>query len=108
MATRAKAKKQAAAPDFSSDPLWYKDAIIYQVHLKSYFDSNDDGVGDFQGLIEKLDYIAELGVNTLWLLPFYPSPRRDDGYDISDYCDVHPDYGVTADGRRFVAAAPAR
>jgi maltose alpha-D-glucosyltransferase/alpha-amylase len=108
MPTRAKAKKQAAAPDFSSDPLWYKDAIIYQVHLKSYFDSNDDGVGDFQGLIDKLDYIAELGVNTLWLLPFYPSPRRDDGYDIAEYKAVHEDYGKLADVKRFINEAHAR
>ncbi|WP_413626100.1 maltose alpha-D-glucosyltransferase [Luteibacter sp. Lutesp34] len=108
MATRNKGKKKAVAPDFSSDPLWYKDAIIYQVHLKSYFDSNDDGVGDFQGLIDKLDYIAELGVNTLWLLPFYPSPRRDDGYDIAEYKAVHPDYGKLADARRFIAEAHAR
>jgi maltose alpha-D-glucosyltransferase / alpha-amylase len=108
MATRAKGKKKTAAPDFSSDPLWYKDAIIYQVHLKSYFDANDDGVGDFQGLIDKLDYIAELGVNTLWLLPFYPSPRRDDGYDIAEYKAVHPDYGKLADARRFIAEAHAR
>ncbi len=89
------------------DPLWYKDAVIYQVHLKSFFDSNDDGVGDFPGLIAKLDYIASLGVNTLWLLPFYPSPRRDDGYDISGYKDVHADYGTLADARRFIAAAHA-
>ena len=60
------------------DPLWYKDAVIYQVHIKSFFDANNDGIGDFAGLIEKLDYIAELGVNAIWLLPFYPSPRRDD------------------------------
>ncbi len=93
---------------FSDDPLWYKDAVIYQVHVKSFFDSNDDGVGDFQGLIDKLDYITELGVNTLWLLPFYPSPRRDDGYDISSYKEVHPDYGRLADAKRFIAAAHAR
>ncbi|WP_369930136.1 maltose alpha-D-glucosyltransferase [Xanthomonas sp. NCPPB 2632] len=108
MATRAKGKKQASAPDFSNDPLWYKDAIIYQVHLKSYFDANDDGVGDFEGLIQKLDYIAELGVNTLWLLPFYPSPRRDDGYDIAEYKSVHPDYGKLADAKRFIAEAHRR
>jgi maltose alpha-D-glucosyltransferase / alpha-amylase len=97
-----------SARSFSNDPLWYKDAIIYQVHVKSFFDANDDGVGDFQGLIDKLDYIAELGVNTLWLLPFYPSPRRDDGYDISEYKDVHPDYGRLGDAKRFIAAAHAR
>src|SRR5262245_58109886 len=76
---------------FAEDPLWYKDAIIYQLHIKSFFDSNNDGVGDFCGLIAKLDYIVSLGVNTIWLLPFYPSPRRDDGYDIADYRGVHAD-----------------
>lgn len=93
---------------FADDPLWYKDAIIYQVHIKSYFDSNNDGIGDFQGLIEKLDYIVALGVNTIWLLPFYPSPRRDDGYDIAEYRDVHPDYGTMADARRFITEAHDR
>ena len=101
----AKARKPAA---FIKDPLWYKDAVIYQVHLKSFFDSNNDGVGDFQGLIEKIDYIADLGVNTIWLLPFYPSPRRDDGYDIAEYRGVHEDYGSLADARRFIAAAHKR
>ena len=90
------------------DPLWYKDAVIYQVHVKSFFDANGDGIGDFPGLIAKLDYIAALGVNTVWLLPFYPSPRRDDGYDISEYRDVHTDYGTLADLRRFVAEAHKR
>jgi maltose alpha-D-glucosyltransferase / alpha-amylase len=90
------------------DPLWYKDAIIYQIHIKSFFDANNDGIGDFAGLLMKLDYIAELGVNTIWLLPFYPSPRRDDGYDISEYRAVHPDYGTMADVKRFIAAAHAR
>jgi maltose alpha-D-glucosyltransferase/alpha-amylase len=93
---------------FTEDPLWYKDAVIYQIHIKSYFDSNNDGVGDFAGLIDKLDYIAGLGVNTIWLLPFYPSPRRDDGYDISDYRGVHPDYGTLADARHFIAEAHKR
>ncbi|WP_081771552.1 maltose alpha-D-glucosyltransferase [Paraburkholderia nodosa] len=92
----------------SDDPLWYKDAIIYQVHLKSFFDSNNDGVGDFPGLLAKLDYIASLGVTAVWLLPFYPSPRRDDGYDIADYRNVHPDYGQLADVRRFIQEAHAR
>jgi maltose alpha-D-glucosyltransferase/alpha-amylase len=91
-----------------SDPLWYKDAIIYQCHVKSFFDSNNDGVGDFAGMMAKLDYISELGVNTIWLLPFYPSPRLDDGYDISDYRAVHPEYGTMNDFRRFIAAAHAR
>jgi maltose alpha-D-glucosyltransferase/alpha-amylase len=92
----------------ATDQLWYKDAIIYQLHVKSFFDSNDDGIGDFPGLISKLDYIADLGVNAIWLLPFYPSPRLDDGYDISAYRDVHPDYGTLADFRQFVRAAHAR
>src|SRR3546814_8062083 len=87
---------------FTDDPLWYKDAVIYQLHVKSFCDGNGDGIGDFAGLIDKLDYIAELGVNTVWLLPFYPSPRRDDGYDIAEYRGVHPDYGSLADARRFV------
>ncbi|MBS9402800.1 maltose alpha-D-glucosyltransferase [Halomonas sp. TRM85114] len=94
--------------DFLDDPLWYKDAVIYQVHVKSFFDSNDDGIGDFNGLIEKLDYIVSLGVNTLWILPFYPSPRRDDGYDIGEYCNVSPDYGTLEDARRFIAEAHRR
>ncbi|HEY4174352.1 MAG TPA: alpha-amylase family glycosyl hydrolase, partial [Rhodopila sp.] len=89
----------------SADPLWYKDAIIYQIHIKSFFDANNDGVGDFAGLLSRLDYIAELGVNTVWLLPFYPSPRLDDGYDIADYRGVHPDYGSLAEVKRFIAAA---
>ena len=90
------------------DPVWFKDAIIYQLHLKSFFDATNDGVGDFKGLIEKLDYIAELGVTALWLLPFYPSPRRDDGYDIADYRGVHPDYGTLADASAFIQAAHER
>ena len=87
------------------NPFWYKDAIIYQIHIKSFFDSNNDGIGDFAGLIARLDYIVELGVNTIWLLPFYPSPRLDDGYDIADYRGVHPDYGTLVDVKRFIAAA---
>ncbi|TLX62747.1 maltose alpha-D-glucosyltransferase [Stutzerimonas nosocomialis] len=104
----AKPRRPAKPAAFIKDPLWYKDAVIYQVHLKSFFDANNDGVGDFVGLIEKLDYIADLGVNTIWLLPFYPSPRRDDGYDISEYRGVHPDYGTMADARRFIAEAHKR
>jgi maltose alpha-D-glucosyltransferase/alpha-amylase len=90
------------------DPLWYKDAIIYQLHVKSFFDSDNDGVGDFRGLLEKIDYIADLGVTAIWLLPFYPSPRRDDGYDIADYRGVHPEYGTLSDVRRLIAAAHER
>ncbi len=92
----------------AGDPLWYKDAIIYQLHVKSFFDANGDGIGDFPGLIAKLDYIVGLGVNVIWLLPFYPSPRLDDGYDISEYKGVHPDYGTAADVKRFIRAAHER
>jgi len=90
------------------DPLWYKDAVIYQVHIKSFFDKDDDGIGDFPGLMEKLDYIADLGVTAIWLLPFYPSPRLDDGYDIAEYRDVSPDYGTMDDARALIAAAHDR
>ncbi len=90
------------------DQLWYKDACIYQLHVKSFCDSNGDGIGDFPGLISKIDYIADLGANAIWLLPFYPSPLLDDGYDISEYRKVHPDYGTLADFRQFVRAAHAR
>ena len=93
---------------FEDDPLWYKDAIIYELHVKAFYDSNNDGIGDFRGLIDKLDYLQDLGVNTLWLLPFYPSPLRDDGYDISDYRNIHPDYGSMADFRQFVREAHHR
>jgi maltose alpha-D-glucosyltransferase/alpha-amylase len=90
------------------DTLWYKDAIFYQLHVKSFYDANNDGMGDFAGLLQKLDYIAELGATAVWMLPFYPSPRRDDGYDIADYTGVHPDYGTMDDVRRFIAAAHER
>ncbi|MCW2237332.1 maltose alpha-D-glucosyltransferase [Azospirillum canadense] len=85
-----------------SDSLWYKDAIIYQLHVKAYFDADNDGIGDFAGLTQKLDYIQDLGVTTLWLLPFYPSPLRDDGYDIADYKAVNPSYGNLQDFKRFL------
>src|SRR5580765_5122900 len=90
------------------DPLWYKDAVIYELHVKTFHDSDGDGIGDFRGLIEKLDYLQELGVTALWLLPFYPSPLRDDGYDIADYFDVNPRYGTLEDFRAFLAAAHQR
>jgi maltose alpha-D-glucosyltransferase/alpha-amylase len=90
------------------DPLWYKDAVIYEVHVRAFFDSNDDGVGDFAGLTRKLDYIQDLGVNTIWLLPFYPSPGKDDGYDISDYHNIHALYGTRGDFRLFVREAHRR
>jgi maltose alpha-D-glucosyltransferase/alpha-amylase len=91
-----------------TDPYWFKDAVIYQLHVKAFFDSNNDGVGDFPGLTSKLDYLKELGINTVWILPFYPSPLRDDGYDIAEYRDVNPAYGTIADFRNFVRAAHAR
>jgi maltose alpha-D-glucosyltransferase/alpha-amylase len=87
------------------DPLWYKDAIIYQLHVKAFFDSDNDGIGDFKGLKERLDYIKDLGVTAVWVMPFYPSPVRDDGYDISEYKNVHPDYGSKRDFRAFVRKA---
>ncbi|HEY2511763.1 MAG TPA: maltose alpha-D-glucosyltransferase [Polyangiaceae bacterium] len=89
-------------------PTWFKDAIIYEVRTRSFYDSNDDGVGDLKGLTSKLDYLQDLGITALWLLPLYPSPGRDDGYDISDYTDVHPDVGTLADFEEFVAAAHKR
>ncbi len=90
------------------DPLWFKDAIIYQVHVKAFFDSNNDGIGDFPGLTEKLDYIKDLGATAIWLLPFFPSPMRDDGYDIADYRNVNPAFGTMHDFRAFVKAAHER
>ncbi len=95
-------------PEQSLDELWFKDAIIYQLHVKAFADSNNDGVGDFAGLTSKLDYLQDLGVTTLWLLPFYPSPGRDDGYDISDYRTINPDFGTTQDFRRFMLEAKRR
>ena len=91
-----------------SDPQWYRDAIIYQIHVKSFFDSTDDGIGDFKGLTQKLDYVRDLGVTAIWLMPFYPSPLRDDGYDIADYRDVNASYGTMEDFRAFVDAAHER
>ena len=91
-----------------ADELWYKDAIIYQLHVKAFCDSNNDGIGDFAGLTEKLDYLQDLGVTALWLLPFYPSPGRDDGYDIADYGDINPDFGTMKDFRRFIQEAKKR
>jgi maltose alpha-D-glucosyltransferase / alpha-amylase len=87
------------------ETLWYKDAVIYQLHVRTFCDSNGDGIGDFPGLMQKLDYLQELGVNALWLLPFFPSPLRDDGYDISDYTSVHPAYGTLENFKAFLAAA---
>jgi maltose alpha-D-glucosyltransferase/alpha-amylase len=98
----------AVAAGVSYDPLWYKDAIIYELHIKAYADANGDGIGDFRGLTLHLDHVQSLGVNTIWLLPFYPSPLRDDGYDVADYENVHPDYGTLDDFRAFVVEAHRR
>ncbi|MHB8484650.1 MAG: maltose alpha-D-glucosyltransferase [Candidatus Acidiferrales bacterium] len=92
----------------AADPLWYKDAIIYELHVRAFKDSNGDGIGDFPGLIQKLDYLQDLGVTCLWLLPFFPSPLKDDGYDISDYLGVHPMYGTIEDFQTFLNAAHDR
>jgi trehalose synthase len=97
-------RKQGSA----SDPLWYKDAVIYELHVKAFADSNNDGIGDFRGLIGKLDYLQDLGVTCIWILPFFPSPLRDDGYDISDYTNVNPSYGTLADFQEFLDAAHQR
>jgi maltose alpha-D-glucosyltransferase/alpha-amylase len=91
-----------------SQPLWFKEAIFYELHVRAFADANGDGIGDFRGLTGKLDYLANLGITCIWLLPFYRSPLRDDGYDISDYCEVHPDYGTVEDVKRFLEEAHAR
>lgn len=97
-------KKTASA----SDPLWYKDAIIYELHVRAFADSNGDGIGDFPGLLSRLDYLEDLGITCIWLLPFFPSPLRDDGYDISNYVDVNPSYGTLDDFKAFLDAAHRR
>ncbi|UZG42699.1 maltose alpha-D-glucosyltransferase [Caldimonas thermodepolymerans] len=105
---------QLASPDAGQVPpddderLWYKDAVIYQLNVKAFFDSNDDGMGDFRGLASRLDYIRDLGVNTLWLMPFYPSPLKDDGYDIARYEEVHPQYGTLEDFQLMLDEAHRR
>ncbi len=95
-------------PGSATDPLWYKDAIIYEIHVRAFADSNNDGIGDFPGLMSRLDYLQDLGVTCLWLLPFFPSPLRDDGYDIADYVDVNPPYGTLNDFKLFLDAAHQR
>jgi len=90
------------------DPLWFKDAVVYEVHVRAFRDNSGDGIGDFRGLTEKLDYLRDLGVTAVWVLPFYPSPGKDDGYDIADYLTVNPDYGTLRDFRTFVREAHAR
>jgi maltose alpha-D-glucosyltransferase/alpha-amylase len=100
--------KNGAAKPLAGDPLWYKDAVFYELRVRSFYDSNDDGIGDFPGLTRKLDYLRDLGITTIWLLPFYPSPLRDDGYDISEYTGVHPDCGTLHDFRIFLREAHER
>ena len=92
----------------NQDPLWYKDAVFYELHVRAFYDGNDDGVGDFAGLIQKLDYLEWLGVDCLWLLPFYPSPLRDDGYDVADFRSIAASYGTTEDFRRLLEEAHRR
>jgi maltose alpha-D-glucosyltransferase/alpha-amylase len=95
-------------PGSALDPQWYKDAIIYELHVRAFHDSNNDGIGDFPGLVQKLDYLQDLGITCIWLLPFFPSPLRDDGYDIADYFNVHPSYGTLEDFKTFLRAAQER
>ena len=94
--------------DLSPNVTWYKDAVIYEVHVRAFFDSVMDGIGDFGGLTQKLEYLEDLGVTAIWLLPFCPSPLRDDGYDTSNYTDVHPSYGTLRDFQRFLREAHRR
>ena len=103
-AETARVKKAGSA----TDPLWYKDAVIYELHVRAFQDSNGDGIGDFPGLLSRLDYLQDLGVTCLWLLPFFPSPLRDDGYDIANYVDVNPSYGTLDDFKQFLDAAHLR
>ena len=103
-----KRKRSSLTPGLVNDPLWYKDAIIYELRVRSFVDSNGDGVGDFQGLTSRLDYLQDLGVTAVWLLPFYPSPGRDDGYDTQEYTEIHPDVGTLADFDAFLAEAHRR
>src|SRR5574341_2247397 len=102
-------KARSTKVEFLEDnPRWYKDAVIYEIHVRAFCDGNADGIGDFAGLTQKLDYLQDLGVTALWLLPFYPSPLKDDGYDISDYTDVHPECGTLRDFKEFVREAHRR
>src|SRR4051795_11655341 len=94
--------------DIPEEPLWFKDAIFYEVRVRSFYDASGDGIGDFAGLTERLDYLKDLGVTTLWLLPFYPTPGRDDGYDIADYGDINSAFGTMRDFRRFMQEAKRR
>ena len=92
----------------STDPLWFKDAVFYEAPVKSFYDSDNNGIGDFRGMAERLDYIKNLGVDCIWLLPMYPSPYKDDGYDISDFVSIHPEYCTVADFKALLDAAHER
>ena len=94
-----------ASNTYKRTPLWYKDAIIYELNIKGFMDSDGDGIGDFKGLLSKLDYLEDLGVTAIWILPFYPSPLRDDGYDISDYYTIRSAYGNLEDFQLFLEEA---
>src|SRR5262245_48900080 len=107
-AERATTLESTVVSSFATDPLWYKDAVIYQMHVRAFADANNDGIGDFPGLTQKLDYIQDLGVNTIWLLPFCPPPGKDDGYDIADYRNIHPHYGTLENFRTFIEEAHKR
>src|ERR1044072_24435 len=106
--TRTGSRPMAETGVLRGAPLWFKDAVFYEVYVRGFYDSNGDGVGDFRGLTEKLDYLECLGVDCLWLLPMYASPLRDGGYDISDYYAILPEYGTLEDFRRFIDAVHAR
>src|SRR5215208_2093288 len=98
---------QQSAPVLAASP-WFKDAVIYQAHVRAFQDSNNDGIGDFRGLTSRLDYIQDLGVTALWILPFFPSPLKDDGYDIADYTSVNPQYGTLEDFQALLEEAHRR
>lgn len=108
MMTTTTGRRHSKSTPLSSEPFWFKDAVIYQLHVRSFFDSNGDGIGDFPGLTQKLDYLQDLGVTALWILPFYPSPLRDDGYDIADYRNINPSYGSLGEFRTFLDEAHKR
>ena len=98
----------AAGAKMTTDPLWYKDAVFYEAPVKSFFDADNNGIGDLPGMTEKLDYIRQLGVDCIWLLPMYPSPYKDDGYDIADFMSIHHDYGTVADFKALLDSAHER